>query len=37
MNVNFDQKKAFDKISNKSNNYIQKSFDIALKILNEKM
>ncbi len=37
INVNFYQKKAFDKISNKSNNYIKKSFDIALKILNEKI
>jgi len=37
INVNFNQKKAFDKISNKSNNYIKKSFDIALKILNEKI
>ena len=37
IDVNFNQKKAFDKISNKSNNYIKKSFDIALKILNKKI
>ena len=35
--LNFNQKKAFDKISNKSNDYIKKSFDIALKILNKKI
>ena len=37
IDVTFHQKKAFDKISNKSNNYVNKSFDIALKILNEKI
>ena len=37
IDVAFYQKKAFDKISNKSNDYIKKSFDIALKILNEKI
>ena len=37
IDVAFNQKKAFDKISNKSNDYIKKSFDIALKILNEKI
>ena len=37
IDVTFNQKKAFDKISNKSNNYIKKSFDIALKILNKKI
>ncbi len=37
INVPFDQKKAFDKISKKSNNYIKKSFDVALKILNKKI
>ncbi len=36
-NVNFNQKKAFDKISNKSNDYIKKSFNVALKILNQKI
>ena len=35
INVDLNQKKAFDIISNKSNNYIEKSFDIALKILNK--
>ena len=35
--VSYNQKKAFDKISNKSNKYIKKSFDIALKILNQKI
>ncbi len=34
VNVNFNQKKAFVKISNKSNSYINKSFEIALKIIN---
>ena len=37
INVNFIQKKPFDKITSKSNNYISKSFDIALKILNKKI
>ncbi len=37
INVNFNQKKPFDKITSKSNDYIQKSFDIALKILNKKI
>ena len=37
IDVNFNQKRAFDKISSKSNNYLKKSFDIALKILNEKI
>ena len=37
INVNSSQKKPFDKISNKSNEYIKKSFDVALKILNEKI
>ena len=37
IDVTFEQKKAFDKISNKSNNYLKKSFDIALKILNRKI
>ena len=37
INVNFNQKKPFDIISSKSNNYIKKSFDIALKILNNKI
>ena len=37
IDVPFEQKKAFNKISNKSNNYLKKSFDIALKILNKKI
>ena len=37
INVKFDQKKPFDKISSKSNDYIKKSFDVALKILNKKI
>ena len=37
INVKFDQKKPFDKISSKSNDYIKKSFDVALKILNQKI
>ncbi len=37
INVTYDQKKAFNKISSKSNNYIKKSFDIALKILNKRI
>ena len=37
INVNFNQKNAFDKISDKSNIYIKKSFDIAVKILKSKV
>ena len=37
INVNFSQKKPFDKISYKSNEYIKNSFDIALEILNKKI
>ena len=36
INVNFNFKKVFDKISNKSNKYINDCFKIALKLLNEK-
>ena len=36
INVNFKFNKIFDKISSKSNSYISKSFEIALKILEEK-
>ena len=36
INVDFKFEKAFDKISDKSNSYINKSFKIALKILKEK-
>ena len=35
INVNFIFKKVFDKITNKSNNYISQSFKIALKLLKE--
>ena len=37
ININFNQKKPFDKISSKSNRYIEKSFDIAIKIMNSKI
>ena len=35
--INYNQKKPFEKISSRSNNYINKSFDVALKILNTKI
>ena len=37
INVNFFQKKPFDKISSKSNKYIDKSFDIAIEIIKKKI
>ena len=37
INVNFNQEKPFDLITSKSNNYIKKSFDTALKILKQKI
>ena len=37
INVNFNQKKPFDIITSKSNNYIKESFEIALKILNTRI
>tara|TARA_Y100001980_G_C14515040_1_gene290391 strand:- start:408 stop:1376 length:969 start_codon:yes stop_codon:yes gene_type:complete len=37
INVNYKQKKPFDIITSKSNVYIKKSFDIALKILKKKI
>ena len=37
INVSFNQKKPFDIITSKSNNYIRESFDIALEILNMKI
>ena len=37
INVSFNQNTAFDKISYKSNIYIKKSFDIAFKILKNKI
>ena len=35
--ISFNQKKAFNKISSRSNDYINQSFNIALKILNQKI
>ncbi len=35
INVNFDQKKAFDKISKKSNKFIENSFKIAFEIIKK--
>ena len=35
-NVNFDQKKPFEKISVKSNNYIFNCFELALKLIKKK-
>ena len=37
INVEYNQKKIFDKISKKSNTYIKKSFEIALQILKKKI
>ena len=36
IDVNFTFKKTFDKISNKSNSYILKSFEVALKLIKDK-
>ena len=36
IDINFNQKKPFDKISSRSNDYIKMCFDIALKILKKK-
>ena len=36
ININFNQKKAFEKISNKSNKFIENSFHTAFKILRKK-
>ena len=36
INVDFKFKKTFDKISNKSNHYIEECFEIALKLLKKK-
>jgi len=35
IDIKFDQQKAFEKISNKSNNFIKKSFQVAFKILKK--
>ena len=37
INVEYNQKKAFEKISNKSNQYIEDSFQIAFEILKKKI
>ena len=37
IDVKFDQKKPFKRISNKSKAYIEKSFEIAIQILNKKI
>jgi 4-hydroxythreonine-4-phosphate dehydrogenase len=37
INVDYKQNKLFEKISNKSNQYIGNCFDIALEILNKKI
>ena len=37
INVNFNQSKAFEKISNRSNEYISQSFNIALNIMKKKI
>ncbi len=37
IDVSFNQRKPFEKISSKSNEYLKKSFDIALKILEKKI
>ena len=36
INIEYDQKKAFNKISKKSKNFIKKSFDLAFKLIKEK-
>ena len=36
INVNFNQKNAFEKITNKSNSYIKECFEIAFKLIREK-
>ena len=33
VNVNYTQKKTFDKISSKSNSYLEKCFELALKLI----
>ena len=37
IDVKFDQKKPFKRISNKSNTYIEKSFEIAIQILKKRI
>ena len=36
IDINFNQKRAFEKISNKSNKYIKDCFDVAFKLIKEK-
>jgi 4-hydroxythreonine-4-phosphate dehydrogenase len=36
ININFDQKKAFEKITKKSNRFIKNCFDVAFKLIKEK-
>ncbi len=35
LNINYNQKKAFEKISSKSNQYIEKCFSVGLKLIKE--
>jgi len=37
ININYNQRKPFDKISSKSNQYIEQSFESAIKILQKKI
>jgi len=37
INIEYNQKKLFEKISNKSNKYLTKSFEVALEILRKKV
>ena len=37
IDINFNQKKPFEKISKKSNKYIEQSFNVAIKILKKKI
>ena len=37
IDVNYETKKAFEKISSKSNEYIENSFEIALKLIKNKI
>ncbi len=37
ININYNQNKPFEKLSSKSNTYIKQSFELALKILRQKI
>ena len=37
INVDYNQKKAFEKISNKSNKYVKKCFEIAIILIKSKI